>query len=139
MRPESARPARIGSWPRAVVALTVAGLLAAGCSSVSVRTQPYLGVPRYPPTDPAHVEILGQEPARPKDRLGEIILDIEGSPSRDTIETKLKAAVAELGGDAAFIVADQTHLFPVVYADPYGTTVSQDTRRGIVAVAIKYR
>jgi hypothetical protein len=138
MRSESARRGRIGWWPRAVAALIVAGL-ATGCSSVSVRTQPYLGVPRYEPSDAARVEILGQEPARLKDRLGEIILDIEGSPSRDTIEAKLRAAVAELGGDAAFIVFDQTRLFPVVYADPYGTTVTESARRGIVAVAIKYR
>ena len=47
--------------------------------------------------------------------------------------------MAELGGDAAFIVFDQTRLFPVVYADPYGTTVSETLERGIVAVAIKYR
>ncbi|HSF05927.1 MAG TPA: hypothetical protein VLG10_09065 [Methylomirabilota bacterium] len=121
-------------------ALALAGLLLAGCSSVSVRTQPYLGVPRYPASDPARVEILGKEPERSKDRLGEIFLDIEGSPSRETIEARLRDAVAELGGDAAFIVFDQTRLFPVVYADPYyGTTVSETARRGIVAVAIKYR
>jgi hypothetical protein len=129
----------ITAWRWGVVALALVGLLAPGCSSVNVRTQPYLGVPRYPPSDPARVEILGQEPARPKDRLAEIILDIEGSPSRDTIEGKIRAAVAELGGDAAFIVFDQTHLFPVVYADAYGTTVSQEARRGIVAVAVKYK
>jgi hypothetical protein len=125
---------------RVSFALGLAALLLAGCSSVSVRTQPYLGVPRYPVSDPAKVEILGKEPERPKDRLGEIFLDIEGSPSRDEIEWKLREAVAELGGDAAFIVFDQTRLFPVVYADPYyGTTVSETAIRGIVAVAIKYR
>jgi hypothetical protein len=124
---------------RGFAALVVAGGLVAGCSSVDVRTQPYLGVPRYPPSDPARVEILGQEPPRLKDRLGEVFLDIEGSPSRETIEAKLRAAVAELGGDAAFIVADQTRLFPVVNVDYYGTTVSESARRGIVAVAIKYR
>ena len=122
------------------MALGLVGLLMVGCSGVSARTQPYLGVPRYPPSDPARVEILGKEPERPKDRLGEIFLDIEGSPSRDEIEAKLRDAVAELGGDAAFIVMDQTRLFPVVYADPYyGTTVSETAKRGIVAVAIKYR
>jgi hypothetical protein len=121
------------------VALGLVGLLMVGCSSVSARTQPYLGVQRYPPSDPEQVEILGKEPQRPKERLGEIFLDVEGNPSRDTIEAKLKEAVAELGGDAAFIVVDQTRLFPVVYADPYGTAVSETARRGIVAVAIKYR
>ncbi|MGH7309848.1 MAG: hypothetical protein ACREK6_14255 [Candidatus Rokuibacteriota bacterium] len=130
----SVRGSQIGA------ALLGAGLLLAGCSSVSVRTQHYLGVQPYPPSDPARVEILAREPERPKDRLGEIFLDIEGSPSRDEIEAKLREAVAELGGDAAFIVFDQTRLFPVVYADPYyGTTVSETVRRGIVAVAIKYR
>jgi hypothetical protein len=122
------------------LALILAVVVALGCSSVSTRTQPYLGVQRYPPSDPARIEILGKEPERPKDRLGEIFLDIEGSPSRDEIEAKLREAVAELGGDAAFIVHDQTRLFPVVYADPYyGTTVSETAKRGIVAVAIKYR
>lgn len=126
--------------PGRSVALGLAGLLMVGCSSVSARTQPYLGVPRYPPSDPARVEILGKEPERPKERLGEIFLDVEANTSRDTIEAKLKEAVAELGGDAAFIVVDQTRLFPVVYADPYyGTTVSETAKRGIVAVAIKYR
>jgi hypothetical protein len=121
-------------------ALGLVALLVVACSSVSVRTQPYLGVPRYAASDPAKVEILGKEPERLKDRLGEIFLDVEGSPSRDEIEAKLRAAVAELGGDAAFIVFDQTRLFPVVYADPYyGTTVSETAIRGIVAVAIKYR
>jgi hypothetical protein len=120
-------------------ALALASLLLVGCSSVSVRTQPYLGVQPYPASDPARVEILGKEPERAKDRLGEIFLDIEGSPSRETIEAKLRDAVAELGGDAAFIVFDQTRLFPVVYADYYGTTVTEAARRGIVAVAIKYR
>jgi hypothetical protein len=130
----SIRGSRIGA------ALLGAGLLLVGCSSVSVRTQPYLGVQQYPPSDPARVEILGKEPERAKDRLGEIFLDIEGSPSRDEIEARLREAVAGLGGDAAFIVFDQTRLFPVVYADPYyGTTVSETVRRGIVAVAIKYR
>jgi hypothetical protein len=124
---------------RGLAVLLVGGALLAACSSVDVRTQPYLGVARYPPSDPARVEILGQEPPRLKDRLGEIFLDVEGSPSRETIEAKLRAAVAELGGDAAFIVADQTRLFPVVNVDYYGTTVSESSRRSIVAVAIKYR
>lgn len=118
--------------------LAASSFLFCGCSGISVNTQPYMGVPNYPAADPSSVQILPAEPTdRVHVRLGEIILDISGQPSRQELEQKLKTAAAKLGANAVFIVRDQTHIFPVVYVDYWGTTVSQDTRRAIIAVAIR--
>jgi hypothetical protein len=119
-------------------AVTAAGL-GAGCASVTCRTQPGLSGPRWPASDPARVAILPGEPTRPKERLGEIFLSVEGSPSRDRLENKLKKAAAGLGADAVFIASDQTHLLPVVYGGWWGMSYSPEAYRGIVAVAIKYK
>ena len=112
--------------------------LFSGCTSIHEQTQPYLGVPRYPPSAPETVQILTAEPNQSKDRLGEIILTVEGNPSREELEKKLKTAAAKLGADAAFVVYDKTHIFPVVYYDYWAPPwVTTDTRRSIVAVAIR--
>lgn len=114
-------------------------LLAAGCASISTRTNAYLGSPKYAPSNPTSVDILQSEPKGPKERLGEIVLTVEGEPSRDDLERKLKEGAAKLGADAVFIVYDKMHIFPVVYGDwwwgPMG--VSEDAHRKIVAVAVK--
>ena len=122
-----------------------AGLLAAslalcGCASISVNSKAYLGSPKYAASDPARVQILAAEPKQPNDRLVEVMLSVDGSPSRGKLEQKLKQAAAKFGADAVFVVYDKTHVFPVVYVGwrggPYG--VSEEMRRDIVAVAIKY-
>jgi len=39
--------------------VALAGLcLVTGCQSVSINSNQYLGVPNYPPTDPAQIHIL---------------------------------------------------------------------------------
>lgn len=123
------------------VLLLAATLALCGCSSIAVNTKAYLGSPNFAPGDPARVQILAAEPKQPKERLGEVMLSVEGSPSRQKLEAKLKQAAAKLGADAVFVVYDKTHVFPVVYAGwwggPYG--VSEDIRRDIIAVAIKYQ
>ena len=124
-----------------LIPLLVATLLLAGCAQISVRTHPYLGVGSYPPSNPDRVVVLATEPNRPKERLGEIFLDVGGEADRELIEKKLRFAGAELGADAVFIVKDQTRLYPVVYVDPWwgATTTGQGQSRGIIAVAIRYR
>ena len=123
---------------RRTLALLAIGMLLTGCASIQEQTQPYLGVPQYPPSPPEAVQILADEPNQPKDRLGEIILTVEGNPSRDELEKKLKEAAARLGADATFVVYDKTHIFPVVYYDYWGPPwVTADSRRTIVAIAIK--
>ena len=122
-----------------------AGLLAAslalcGCASISVETKAYLGSPGYAPSDPAKVQILASEPKEPKDRLGEVRLSVAKSPSREKLEEKLRQAAAKLGADAVYVAYDKTHVFPLVYVGWGGPgAVSEETRREIVAVAIKYK
>jgi hypothetical protein len=114
-------------------------LMLGGCASIYERTYAYLGSPKLPPTDPAQVQILSKEPPRPKERLGEIALFIEGSPSREKIEEKLRKAASQLGADAVFITYDRMHVFPVVYVGRWGPVgAGEDLRRDLVAVAIKY-
>jgi hypothetical protein len=121
--------------------LLAASLVLCGCSSISVNTKAYLGSPKYAPSDPARVTILASEPKQPKEQLGEIMLSVGGNPPREKLEDMLRRAAAKLGADAVYVVYDKTHVFPVAYAGwwggPYG--VSEDMRRDIVAVAIKYK
>jgi hypothetical protein len=115
-------------------------LILTGCSSISEYSHAYLSAPRVAPNAPDKVLVLTSEPTQAKDRLGEVRLSIEGEPSRDDIEKRLKRGAARLGADAVFVVYDRLHVFPVVYAGWYGPVgVSEFTRREIVAIAIKYR
>ncbi len=123
------------------MALLLSMLTLAGCSTVYERSHAYLGTPTYGPTDPAHVQILQAEPKQAKDRLGEVVLTVEGEPDRNKIETKLKAGAAKLGADAVFIVYDKIHVYPMVYYDWWWGPIDtgQAMNRQIVGVAIKYK
>jgi len=113
----------------------------AGCASVSQRTNEYLGSPKQPPTNPATVQILQSEPIQPKDRLGEIVLTIDGKPKREDLERRLREGAAKLGADAVFIAYDKMHVYPMVYNDWWWgpSYVTEGSLRKIVGVAIKYR
>ncbi|HQG30610.1 MAG TPA: hypothetical protein PLA83_01670 [Deltaproteobacteria bacterium] len=124
----------------AIVAAVISVMLLAGCSTVSVQKRAYLGVPAYQPTDPAKVEILRTEPTRPFDRLGEIDLEPAGNPPVQKLEQKLKDAAAQMGADAAVIVADKTRLMGGYVTGPWwGGQIVPEYGRVIVAVAIRYR
>jgi hypothetical protein len=111
----------------------------AGCSSVSVQTKQYLGVPQYSPTDPANVAILREPPVRPHIRLGEVTLEPQDSPPVAVLEQKLQQAAAQMGADAAVIVADRTMRMGAIVTGPWwGREISPEFGRVIVAVAIKY-
>ena len=121
-------------------AYLVLALALVGCASVSEQSHAYLNSPRVAPTSPDRVALLTGEPTRPKDRLGEVRLTIEGEPSRDDIEAKLRGGAAKLGADAVFVVYDRIHVIPIVYAGWYGPVgVSEARRREIVGIAVKYR
>jgi len=113
----------------------------AGCASISENTHAYLGSPTFTPTDPATVKILESEPTGAKIRLGEIILAVDGKPKREDIERKIREAAAKLGAEAAFVVHDRTHIYPVVHTDYWWgpTWVTQDSTRNIVAIAFRYQ
>lgn len=123
-----------------VLLLVLATLsLTSGCNYVSVNTKPYLGVPLYPPTNPADVEILRTEPLRPHERLGEVTLEPTGNPPVQEMEQKLREAAAKMGADAAVLVADRTMRMGATVSGPwYGRQISPDFQRFIIAVAIRY-
>jgi hypothetical protein len=103
-------------------------LLAASCASINPVTTPYLGVPKYPRSDPDKVQIIRAEPATPHDRLGEIVVDasIDPAPTAKAVEEVLRIEASRLGADAVVIVSDRV-----------GPTSPYSAARRIVGLAIK--
>ena len=115
-------------------------LLGAGCQTVSTSYTQDIGAPKYPPTNPANVQILRTVPTRPHVRLGEVRAE-PATTSVDVtkIETALRNAAAKLGADAAVVVYDQTQVTGAVVTGPWwGRSVDQTMGRVVIAVAIKY-
>jgi hypothetical protein len=116
-------------------------LFTTGCQTVSTSTKEALGGPKFPPSDPAQVQILHTEPTRPHVRLGEI----RAEPSTESvpavkIEDALRTAAAKLGADAAVVVYDQMQITGAYVTGPYwGRTAGTFQGRIIIAVAIKYQ
>jgi hypothetical protein len=72
--------------------------------------------------------------------LGEINLSVEGDPSRDAVDRSLRIGFAKLGADGVFVVYDRMRILPFVYLGWWGPTgYSEETRRDIIGVAIKYK
>ena len=117
--------------------MAVAAMIFCGCASISESTHAYLGSPHLTATNPDAVQIYPAEPKQPKVQLGEVMLLVEGNPSREKVEQKMKAGAAQLGADGVFIVSDRTHINPVVYWNYAGATTSEDWHRVIVGVAFK--
>ena len=123
-----------------VVALVLATVGLAACSTVSVSSIRYLGVPQFAPTDPNSVEITRHEPRRPHEKLGEVYLEPSGSPSVAEMEQAIRTEAAKLGADAAVLVYDKTKRIGTVYQGPWWARSSYAVYgRRIVAVAIHYK
>jgi hypothetical protein len=119
-------------------AALLAGLMT-GCNTVYVQSKQYLGVPNYPPTDTASIQVLQTQPTTPNVKLGEITLQPQGNPTKTDMEQKLRLAASKMGANAVVIVADQTMVFGTTVMGPWwGQTVSPDVGRVIVGVAIRY-
>jgi len=98
--------------------------LLAGCDTV-YTTHTKIGGPEFPPSDPAKVEILREEPTQPHVRLG----DVRAEPSSEEVDAKeieeaLREEAAKIGADAAVVVYDD---------------VTPIEERVILAIAIKYQ
>jgi len=93
---------------RALGATLLLALSIASCAYVDARTTQYVGVPRFPPTDPASVQVLRGEPRERHDRLGEVFLDIsvDPPPPVEDIERKLREAAARWGANAVYVAQD---------------------------------
>jgi hypothetical protein len=111
-----------------------------GCNTVSTRTTPFVGVPSYPPTDPATVQITRAQPTQAHVQIGEIVCEPSSlSTPVPKIEAKLQQAGAKLGANAVVIVADRTQsVGAVVMGGWYSRQVSPIIGRVIVGVAIRY-
>jgi hypothetical protein len=123
-------------------ALALAALVIAGCASTNVSTIPYPNVPEFPAADPAKVQILRVEPARPHVKLGEITVDVSSSPppTPQEVDGMLRMAAAKLGADAAVIVSDTTQPgAPVASGTWWGRTPMSRAAREVIAVAVRYR
>jgi hypothetical protein len=109
------------------VFLAVLVCLVASCAYVDATTTQYVGVPRFPPSDPKTVQVLRAEPTQGLyDRLGEILLDISVDPPADIaeVEQRLREEGAKWGANAVFVVRDQ---------------VMPGVGRKLIGVAIRYR
>jgi hypothetical protein len=89
--------------------LVVVACLQVSCAYVDATTTQYVGVPRFPPGDPAAVKVLRAAPMETHDRLGEILLDIsvDPAPPVEDVEARLREEAAKMGGNAVFVVRDQ--------------------------------
>jgi len=118
--------------------LVLALLLLSGCSGVKVESKLYPGVPVYVPVNAGSVEILRSFPLRPYQRMGEIRIQPQGTPSQKEILKKFKKAAAKMGADAVVLVADKSMLLggPVAGPEWVNGELSTGSDRIVVGVAI---
>jgi hypothetical protein len=129
------RPARL--IPAALLASV---LVLAGCASVDVFSERYLGVPAVAPTAPASVEILRKEPKRPHVQLGEVVASPKDGATTDEIELALKTEAGKLGANAAVVVQDRTRRIGTSVSGTWWVRYHRPVyAREIVAVAIRYQ
>lgn len=115
-------------------------LLSTGCQTVDTTHTQDIGSPTYPPSDPAHVQILRTEPTRPHARLGEVRAEpSDESVDAAKIEEALRREAAKLGADAAVVVHDRTQPTGAWVTGPWNDRSVQEIEgRVVVAIAIKY-
>ena len=106
--------------------LVVFVCLLAACAYVDAHTTQYVGVPRYPPTDPRTVQVLRGEPRERHDRLGEVLLDIsvDAPPPVEDIERKLREEAAKWGANAVYVARD---------------SITRADGHKLIAIAIRFR
>lgn len=124
--------------PLALCVAALAGSLA-GCASVDVSSERYLGAPRLAPTAPASVEILRREPKRPHVQLGEVFASPSDGAKTEEIEAALREEAAKLGGEAVVVVQDRTKRIGTYVSGTWWVRYHTPIYgRQIVAVAIRY-
>jgi len=130
------------------VLLAILACTFASCATTfNVTTKRAAGAPRFPPSDPARVEILRTEPQRTYDRLGYIVVDASTDPIPpiEKVLAKVRSEAGKLGADAVVVVYDRVQSTEGYVLDPAGwggaTNFSLETltERKLAGVAIKYR
>jgi hypothetical protein len=99
---------KIAAWASYAIFIAVVSLLAACTTTNIVRVLPRVGVPLYPPTEPATILVLREEPSRPFEILGQIIIEPEAVLPAPEIERMLRQEAARMGANAVVIVSDMT-------------------------------
>jgi len=98
----------------------------------------YLNTPSFAPTNPAHVQLLRQEPKRQHIQLGEVWIRPEPGMSAHFVENSLRERASAMGADALVIVEDRYfNRYVVGYSYWHGHRAYRE--RDIVGVAIRYR
>lgn len=103
-------------------------LASASCMPyVDATSTRYTGVEKFPPVDPAAVQVLDAEPKQRHDRLGEVKLDISIDPPASVaeIDGRLREEAAKMGANAIYVIQ--------------GTVSYADKQRKLVGIAIRYR
>ncbi len=115
-------------------------VLFSGCKTVSTSSHPYLGGTSYPPTDPAQVVILREQPAAPHVNVGEV--QAQPSSSRvgnPQIEQALRKQAAKMGANAVVVVADRDQIVGATLTGPaWARSVNPISGRVITGIAIRY-
>ena len=130
------------AFPRLALAALAAALATclAGCATVDVVSERYLGVPQFAPSAPASVEILRREPKRPHVQIGEVFLSPSDGAEVADIEKALREETAKLGANAAVVVQDKTKRIGTVVSGGWWVRYHAPVYgRKIVAVAIRYQ
>jgi len=125
-----------------ITLLAIFACTLASCATVDATTKQDIGAPRFPPSDPARVEILRAEPQRAHDRLGDIVVDAstERAPPIEKVEAKLRSEASKLGADAVVVVYDRVQPTAAYVSGPvWDRSIQAVTGRKVVGVAIKYR
>jgi hypothetical protein len=128
---------------RQIVAVAIIAMACAlvACATIDATTTQYVGAPHPAATDAATVQILRAPPARPHDRLGEIVVDasIDPAPPIEKVEQRLREEAAKIGADAVVVVLDRVQPVAAYVTGPWwGRSVDTITGRKVVGVAIKY-
>jgi len=94
---------------------------------VDATSTRYSGLEKFPPADPASVQLLGAEPKQRFDRLGEVKLDISLDPPATVadIDNKLREEAAKMGANALYVID--------------GGISAVDKQRKLVGIAIRIR
>jgi hypothetical protein len=95
-------------WGALTMAIAVVLLLTSCMTTNAVRVLPRVGVPSYPPTDPATILVLRAEPSQPYEVLGQIIIEPEADLPASQIDQMLRQEAARMGAHAVVIVSDMT-------------------------------
>ena len=122
--------------------LAIFACILAACATVDATTKQDIGAPRFPPSDPARVQILRIEPQKAHERLGDIVVDAstEPAPPGEKIEAKLRDEAGKLGADAVVVVYDRVQPTAAYVSGPlWDRDIETVTGRKVVGVAIKYR